>query len=59
MEELCGSVVGLEGGNVALDLSLVEEIVLGHSRDKLSLIREDAGPLLDGLQVSVHSLASM
>ena len=49
--------VRFEGGDVHSDLLLVQQVVLGNSRDQLGLVREDRGPALDGTQVVLHVLA--
>lgn len=51
--------VGLDGGNVGLDLSLVEEVVLGDDLCELSWVLEDLSPGLDGLDVISHSPAGV
>ena len=49
--------VRLEGGDVRRDLPLVQQVVLGNSRDQLGLVCEDRGPALDGAKVILHVLA--
>ena len=49
--------VSFEGTDVALDLSLVEEPVLGESGSQCGGVCEDLSPLFDSLDILVHVLA--
>ena len=51
--------VGLEGGDVRLDLSLVEEVVLADMLDEGLGVGEDGSPGLDGGKVITHALTSV
>mmetsp|Transcript_31775 Transcript_31775/g.39518 ORF Transcript_31775/g.39518 Transcript_31775/m.39518 type:complete len:334 (+) Transcript_31775:153-1154(+) len=57
LEGLAGGPVALDGADVALDLTLVEEIVLADGCGELGGVLEDGSPLFDGRQVVSHALA--
>ena len=57
LEVQLGVPVSLQGGNVGLNLLLVESVVLGKSGRHLSRVSEDLSPGLNGSDVTVHVLA--
>jgi hypothetical protein len=57
--EVLGIVVGLDGGDVGLDLLVVEGEVLGNLGDELLFGGEDLGPFLDSSKILADSLAGV
>lgn len=51
--------VSLDGRDISLNLSLVEEVVLGKGGSELSWVCEDGSPGLDVSNVIIHAFAGV